>query len=195
MCVSLAVLRRCRASSTTELPKARAAVSAEGKAELIEQQYGVQQQQAMAGGGGEGDVQDGKKRAPQELPPPRTQLAPHHRYQPATDADVAAAKFPCPETSGKRRLRALAPLPNRVAPSEQVLSLPIAPSLPLPPSRSLPPAPSSPGFSLPLSSSPSLSFSLSCPPPFFLIGLEGASDRVVAAKNRREIRDLKKAGG
>ena len=167
MCVSLAVLRRCRASSTTKLPKARAAVSAEGKAELIEQQYGVQQQQAMAGGGGEGDVQDGKKRAPQELPPLRTQLAPHHRYQPATDADVAAAKFPCPETSGKRRLRALAPLPNRVAPSEQVLSLPIAPSLPLPPSRSLPPAPSSPGFS-----SPSVLVSLSLflsflPPPFF----------------------------
>jgi hypothetical protein len=162
MCVSLAVLRRCRASSTTELPKARAAVSAEGKAELIEQQYGVQQQQAMAGGGGEGDVQDGKKRAPQELPPPRTQLAPHHRYQPATDADVAAAKFPCPETSGKRRLRALAPLPNRVAPSEQVLSLPIAPSLPLPPSRSL-----FPWFFLSLCPRLPLSLSLFLAPPLF----------------------------
>ena len=141
MCFSLAVLRRCR-TSTTKLPKARAVVSAKGKDELIEQQYGVQQQQTIAGGGGEGDVQDGKKRAPEESPPPRTQLAPHHRYQPATDAEVAAGKFPCPETSAKRRLRALAPLPNRVAPLEQVLSPPIAPSLP----ACLPPAPSSPAF-------------------------------------------------
>ena len=132
----------------------------------------MQQQQAMAGGGGEGDVQDGKKRAPQELPPLRTQLAPHHRYQPATDADVAAAKFPCPETSGKRRLRALAPLPNRVAPSEQVLSLPIAPSLP----PCLPPAPSLP-LPLPLvflSLCPRLPLSLSlflAPPLFSLLDL------------------------
>jgi len=162
MCFSLAVLRRCR-TSTTKLPKARAVVSAKGKDELIEQQYGVQQQQTIAGGGGEGDVQDGKKRAPEESPPPRTQLAPHHRYQPATDAEVAAGKFPCPETSAKRRLRALAPLPNRVAPLEQVLSPPIAPSLP----ACLPPAPSSPAFFSPSALVPLSLFLFLAPPPLF----------------------------
>jgi hypothetical protein len=188
MCVSLAALRRCRASSTTKLPKASAAVSAEGKAELIEQQHGVHQQQTMAWGGEEGDVQDGEKGTHEELPPPRTQLSPDPRYQPATDANVEAGTFPCPETStpspAKRRLRALAPLPNRVASLEQVPSLP--PSLSLFPCFFLSLCPR-----LPLSLSPFLA-----PPLFFPRWISGSCRlQGCSCEEYAEIRNLKKAGG
>jgi len=139
MCLSLAALRRCRASSSASKTHAGTETSWNPGADSAGHTVPADNTLRKKVPGGAGTADMGMKVSGEGGPPPplSTQPAPDRRQLQAPLQGCAAAVavqspgMPDVVIGPKRKLGALAPLPARVVPLEQVLS-PAPSALPLP---------------------------------------------------------------